>query len=39
MRLQFVGSGGAFGTGGRYNTCFHGRAAAPCFLITTVSRP
>jgi ribonuclease BN (tRNA processing enzyme) len=23
MRLQFVGSGDAFGSGGRFNTCFH----------------
>ena len=23
MRLQFVGCGDAFGTGGRFNTCFH----------------
>jgi ribonuclease BN (tRNA processing enzyme) len=23
MRLQFVGCGDAFGSGGRYNTCFH----------------
>ena len=23
MRLQFLGSGDAFGSGGRFNTCFH----------------
>lgn len=23
MRLQFIGSGDAFGSGGRFNTCFH----------------
>ena len=23
MRLQFVGCGDAFGSGGRFNTCFH----------------
>ncbi len=33
MRLQFVGSGDAFGSGGRYNTCFHVRAASSCFLV------
>jgi len=23
VRLQFLGSGDAFGSGGRFNTCFH----------------
>jgi len=23
MRIQFLGSGDAFGSGGRFNTCFH----------------
>ena len=23
MHLQFLGSGDAFGSGGRFNTCFH----------------
>jgi ribonuclease BN (tRNA processing enzyme) len=33
MKLQFAGSGDAFGSGGRFNTCFHVTAAATCFLI------
>jgi ribonuclease BN (tRNA processing enzyme) len=37
MQLQFVGSGDAFGSGGRFHTCFHvtggGGAGAPNFLI------
>ena len=33
MRLQFVGSGDAFGSGGRFNTCFHVEAANTRFLI------
>ncbi|HUA53877.1 MAG TPA: MBL fold metallo-hydrolase [Candidatus Sulfotelmatobacter sp.] len=33
MRLQFVGSGDAFGSGGRFNTCFHVTADATRFLI------
>lgn len=33
MKLTFVGSGDAFGTGGRFNTCFHVEAARQCFLI------
>ena len=33
MRLQFVGSGDAFGSGGRFNTCFHVRTASSCFLV------
>ncbi|MEA2850783.1 MAG: hypothetical protein QOE02_802, partial [Rhodospirillaceae bacterium] len=28
MRLQFLGSGDAFGSGGRLNTCFHLERAA-----------
>jgi ribonuclease BN (tRNA processing enzyme) len=28
MRLQFLGSGDAFGSGGRFNTCFHLERAA-----------
>jgi ribonuclease BN (tRNA processing enzyme) len=33
MRLQFVGSGDAFGSGGRFNTCFHVVGAETNFLI------
>jgi ribonuclease BN (tRNA processing enzyme) len=33
MRLQFVGCGDAFGSGGRYNTCFHVRGDQLNFLI------
>jgi ribonuclease BN (tRNA processing enzyme) len=33
MRLQFVGSGDAFGSGGRFNTCFHVTGAETNFLI------
>ncbi|MBV9971488.1 MAG: MBL fold metallo-hydrolase [Xanthobacteraceae bacterium] len=33
MRLQFVGSGDAFGSGGRFNTCFHVVGARTNFLI------
>lgn len=33
MRLQFIGSGGAFGSGGRFNTCFHVDAVDANFLI------
>ena len=33
MQLQFVGCGDAFGSGGRYNTCFHVTGAAVNFLI------
>ncbi len=34
MRLQFLGSGDAFGSGGRFNTCFHlGRSAHGNVLI------
>lgn len=29
MRLQFLGSGDAFGSGGRFNTCFHLERAQP----------
>ena len=33
MRLQFIGSGDAFGSGGRFNTCFHVTGASANFLI------
>jgi len=33
MRLQFVGCGDAFGSGGRQNTCFHGTGHSANFLI------
>jgi ribonuclease BN (tRNA processing enzyme) len=33
MRLQFVGCGDAFGSGGRLNTCFHVAAERTNFLI------
>lgn len=34
MKLTFLGSGDAFGTGGRFNTCFHvQRAQGGAFLI------
>jgi ribonuclease BN (tRNA processing enzyme) len=33
MRLQFIGSGDAFGSGGRFNTCFHVTGARTNFLI------
>ena len=33
MRLQFVGCGDAFGSGGRFNTCFHVECAGGNFLI------
>jgi ribonuclease BN (tRNA processing enzyme) len=33
MRLQFVGSGDAFGSGGRFNTCFHVCSTKFNFLI------
>jgi len=33
MQLCFVGCGDAFGSGGRYNTCFHVRGEAINFLI------
>jgi ribonuclease BN (tRNA processing enzyme) len=33
MQLRFVGSGDAFGSGGRYNTCFHVTGASVNFLI------
>lgn len=33
MRLTFLGSGDAFGSGGRFNTCFHVEADAGNFLI------
>ena len=33
MQLTFVGSGDAFGSGGRFNTCIHVRAESTRFLI------
>lgn len=33
MRLTVVGSGDAFGSGGRFNTCFHLATAAGVFLV------
>lgn len=33
MRLQFIGSGDAFGSGGRLNTCFHVTGERVNFLI------
>ncbi|MBI3677580.1 MAG: MBL fold metallo-hydrolase [Proteobacteria bacterium] len=33
MQLTFLGSGDAFGSGGRFNTCFHVAAAEGNFLI------
>jgi ribonuclease BN (tRNA processing enzyme) len=33
MRLQFIGSGDAFGSGGRFNTCFHVHGVSGNFLI------
>ena len=33
MRLTFLGSGDAFGTGGRFNTCFLVEASQASFLI------
>ncbi len=33
MELQFLGSGDAFGSGGRFNTCFHVRDRLGAFLI------
>jgi ribonuclease BN (tRNA processing enzyme) len=33
MRLQFIGSGDAFGSGGRFNTCFHLRGVNANFLV------
>ena len=33
MRLQFIGSGDAFGSGGRFNTCFHVTGDKVSFLI------
>jgi ribonuclease BN (tRNA processing enzyme) len=33
MRIQFLGSGDAFGSGGRFNTCFHVSAGDTTFLI------
>ncbi len=33
MRLQVLGCGDAFGSGGRFNTCFHVTAGRGCFLV------
>ncbi len=33
MRVRFVGSGDAFGSGGKYNTCFHVTGQSTNFLI------
>lgn len=33
MRVEFLGSGDAFGSGGRFNTCFHVEADGAHFLI------
>jgi ribonuclease BN (tRNA processing enzyme) len=33
MRLQFIGCGDAFGSGGRFNTCFHVTGERCSFLI------
>jgi len=33
LQLQFLGTGDAFGSGGRFNTCFYGQAADNHFLI------
>lgn len=33
MHIQFLGSGDAFGSGGRFNTCFHVTTESGAFLI------
>ena len=33
MRVQFIGCGDAFGSGGRFNTCFHVEGIGANFLI------
>jgi ribonuclease BN (tRNA processing enzyme) len=33
MRLQVLGCGDAFGSGGRFHTCFHLTLASTCFLV------
>ena len=33
MKIQFIGSGDAFGSGGRFNTCFYVHAEHSAFLI------
>ena len=33
MELTFVGCGDAFGSGGRFNTCFHVQSAGSAFLV------
>ena len=39
MELQFLGSGDAFGSGGRFNTCFHVRDKRGAFLIASHPAP
>jgi hypothetical protein len=38
MQLQFVGCGDAFGSGGRFNTCFHATGERANFLIDMLGR-
>jgi hypothetical protein len=33
MRLQILGCGDAFGSGGRFHTCFHVSAGSASFLV------
>jgi ribonuclease BN (tRNA processing enzyme) len=33
MKVQFLGSGDAFGSGGRFNTCFHIQDRRGAFLV------
>jgi ribonuclease BN (tRNA processing enzyme) len=33
MEIKFLGSGDAFGSGGRFNTCIHVRSASATFLV------
>jgi len=33
MRLQFLGCGDAFGSGGQFNTCFHVTTGSTQFLV------
>ena len=33
MQIKFIGSGGAFGSGGNFNTCFHVTGDVCNFLI------
>ena len=39
MRLTFLGSGDAFGSGGRFNTCFYVEADGTNFLIDCGASP